>query len=313
MKTIMLGRLALVGMLFWLSIAAQAGEPFKVIRLWPEMPPGEKSDPPPEGHVSKPAGRRGAEKPGDRIGNVSIPTISLFSPPAGKANGTAVLVFPGGGYNFVTQAKEGTEICEWLNSLGVTAIQLKYRVPRRAGQEKHVAPLQDAQRAVGLIRERAAELGIDPQRIGVIGFSAGGHLAAALATSGAQRTDAGIDAADAVSCRPDFAMLIYPAYFTPANDLTKLAPEVQVTTNHPPTFMVMTEDDSHHVENVLLYSLALKRAKVPFELHVYPTGGHGYGRRHTGNPVATWPDRATDWLRNQGLLSRNSPNQNDPD
>ncbi|MEO5802972.1 MAG: alpha/beta hydrolase [Verrucomicrobiota bacterium] len=281
-----------------------AAESSRTINLWPDAAPGEKGNLPDESNVTKPSDRMVAGKQVIRIGNVSNPTISIYRPPSQKNIGTAVLVFPGGAYNILATDIEGTEICEWLNSLGITAVLVKYRVPRREGLEKHFAPLQDAQRAVGLVRNKASELEIDPKRIGVIGFSAGGHLAATLCAHTETRSYTNIDSADAVSCRPDFALLIYPAYFTPTNDLTKFSSEIKVTTNHPPTFMSMTQDDSQHVENVLLYSLALKEAKVPFALHIFPTGGHGYGLRRTENLSATWPDRATDWLRSQGLLSR---------
>lgn len=304
MKVLVICRLVFIALLVLLPATAHTIEPSQVIDLWPGDTPGEKEKLPEERNVTKPSDRMVANKPVIRISNVSKPTISIYHPPSNKAIGTAALVFPGGAYNIVAADIEGTEVCEWLNSLGVTAVLLKYRVPRREGLEKHAAPLQDAQRAMSLVRHRASELRIDPKRIGVIGFSAGGHLAAALSTSSEQRTYASVDAADTVNYRPDFALLIYPAYLTLTNNLEKLSPEVQVTTNHPPTFLAMTQDDPLHVENVLFYFLALKQAKIPAELHVFPTGGHGYGLRRTENISATWPDRATDWLRNRGLLLR---------
>jgi acetyl esterase/lipase len=306
MKTFAAIGFALVCFTFLFSENIHAAEPSKVINLWPDKAPGERENLGEERNMTKPTDRETGKKSVIRIGNVSKPTISIYRPSAEKNTGAAVLVFPGGGYNILATDIEGTEICEWLNSLGITGVLLKYRVPRREGLEKHVAPLQDAQRAFGIVRQNAAEFGIDPKRIGVIGFSAGGHLTATLCANTEKRTYAKVDSADALSCRPDFAMMIYPAYFTPTNDLTKFSPEIKVTTNNPPTFMAMTEDDSHHVENVLLYSLALKQAKVPFELHTYPTGGHGYGLRQTGNLCATWPDRASDWFRGQGLLRNES-------
>jgi acetyl esterase/lipase len=199
---------------------------------------------------------------------------------------------------------EGTEVCAWLNSIGVTAVLLKYRVPKRADRERHAAPLQDAQRAFGMVRQRASELRIDPKRVGVIGFSAGGHLAAALCVGSEKRTYPTVDAADEASCRPDFAILIHPGYLTLKDRADAIAPEVQVTSNTPPTFIVMTQDDPVRVENALFYFLALKQGNVPSELHVYPTGGHGYGLRRTEHFVTTWPDRAADWLRARGLLQR---------
>jgi acetyl esterase/lipase len=171
--------------------------------------------------------------------------------------------------------------------------------------ERHAAPLQDAQRALGLLRSRAKEFGLDPQRIGAIGFSAGGHLIAALASNPVQRTYAAVDAADAVSCRPDFNIVIYPGYLVLKDEGDKINPSVAVTTNHPPTFLAMAQDDPVRVENAVLYYLTLKQTGVPSELHVYPTGGHGYGLRRTEHLVTTWPDRTADWMRSRGLLRRN--------
>ncbi|HVR36578.1 MAG TPA: alpha/beta hydrolase [Methylomirabilota bacterium] len=196
------------------------------------------------------------------------------------------------------------EVCEWLNSMGVTGVLVKYRVPRREGRERYAAPLEDAQRALGLVRHRAAELGIDPERIGVLGFSAGGHLAAALSTNHESRTYDRVDAADAVSCRPDFTVLVYPGYLVVREEGDRVSPELEVTAETPPTFLVMAQDDGVRVENALFYYLALERAGVPSELHVYATGGHGYGLRRTRELVTTWPDRVVDWMRINGWLKR---------
>ncbi|MDB6027494.1 MAG: Xylanase [Verrucomicrobiales bacterium] len=304
MKALVLCPVILVCLLLALPTHALAAESFKVINLWPVLAPGEKESPNEERNITTPTGRPVAGKPVIRIGHISKPTITVYRPPSDKNSGTAVLVCPGGGYNIVAADLEGQEVCAWLNSIGVTGVLLKYRVPRHEGLEKHTAPFQDAQRAMGLIRQHASEWDVNPKRIGIMGFSAGGHLAATLSTSTAERTYPTVDAADAVNCHPNFALLVYPAYLTPTNDLTKLSSEFKVTTNHPPTFMAMAQDDPVHVENVLLYSLALKQAKVPFELHVYPTGGHGYGLRKTEKAVTTWNDRATEWLRSLGLLSQ---------
>jgi acetyl esterase/lipase len=185
--------------------------------------------------------------------------------------------------------------------MGVTAILLKYRVPRRANLEKHAAPLQDAERAMGLIREHADEWKIDPKRVGVLGFSAGGHLAATLSNHAGERTYPKVDAADELNSRPNFTVLIYPAYLTPENDRTKLAPEVDVTKQTPQAFIAMAADDPVHVENALVYAGALAKEKIPVELHIYPTGGHGYGLRKTGQEIATWPDRLGAWLNARGI------------
>jgi acetyl esterase/lipase len=200
---------------------------------------------------------------------------------------------------------EGTEVCEWLNSVGVSAVLLKYRVPKRAGLEKHTAALQDAQRALGIVRHRSAQWGIDPKKIGILGFSAGGHLAALASNQCEPRSYSGVDEADSVSCRPDFTMLIYPAYLTIKEQDDKIAPELNLSSNTPPTFIAMAEDDPIRVETALFYAAGLKKVNVPFELHVYPTGGHGYGLRPSKDLVTTWPQRATDWMRSRGLLGAN--------
>jgi acetyl esterase/lipase len=276
----------------------------QIIELWPAGAPGEKGNLGEERDTTRPTDGLVAGKSVVRLGNVSKPTITLYQPPADKDTGTAVVVCPGGGYSILAMDLEGTEVCDWLNSIGVTGVLLKYRVPKREGMEKHAAPLQDAQRAIGLVREHAPEWKLNPQRIGVLGFSAGGHLAAAASCNYGRRTYPVVDAADAVSCRPDFTVLIYPAYLTTKTDGDSIAPELTITTNTPPTFLAMAEDDPVRIENVLFYTLALKNAHVREELHIYPTGGHGYGLRRTQQTVPTWPDRVTDWLLSRGLLQK---------
>jgi acetyl esterase/lipase len=239
-----------------------------------------------------------------RLGDVFQPTIAIYPAPPAHKTGAAVLVCPGGGYHILAMDLEGTEVCGWLNSLGVTAVLLKYRVPQRNGLAKHAAALQDAERALGLVRHRAADWGVDPKRIGVLGFSAGGHLAAVLSAQTQARGYPIVDAADEMSCRPDFTILVYPAYLTVKEENDRIAPELEVSTNTPPTFMCMAEDDSVRVENVLHYALALRKANVPLELHIYPTGGHGYGLRPTAEAATTWPQRAAEWLRARGWLDR---------
>jgi acetyl esterase/lipase len=274
------------------------------IKLWPNGAPGDEPKLPPEQDTTKETDGKVGGRRLIRLGNVSNPAITVFPAPKEKASGTAVLVCPGGAYNILALDLEGTEVCERLNEMGVTGILLKYRVPRRPNLEKHAAPLQDAQRAVGLVREHATEWGIDPKRIGVLGFSAGGHLAATLSSQFLQRTYAQVDSADDLSCRPDFTILIYPAYLTPDKDASKLASELTISTNTPQAFITMTEDDPVHVENALLYAAALKKEKVTFELHIYPTGGHGYGLRKTKEPVTTWSDRLADWFTSRGLVAK---------
>jgi acetyl esterase/lipase len=286
-------------------VLALAAEPAP-IPLWPGTPPDETKPLPPEADQFKsPPDPLIAGRPIIRLGNVSTPTITIYRPDPAKDTGATVVVCPGGGYYILALDLEGTEVCAWLNSIGVTGVLLKYRVPGRDGREHYAAALQDAQRAVGMVRQRAPGLGLDPQRIGILGFSAGGHLSAALGANYEKRNYAAVDAADAVSCRPDFAVLIYPGYLAADGAGMGVRPEVTpVKDRTPPTFLAMAEDDPVHVENALNYYLALKNAGVPAELHLYPTGGHGYGLRRTADDVTTWPDRVADWLKAGGWLKR---------
>ncbi len=277
--------------------------PAETIALWPDEAPGDA------GKLDNIGAELDTTKPGQdgpqadkyviRTGNVTKPTITVYLPHKRKANGAAVVVCPGGGYSILAANLEGTEVCAWLNSLGVTAILLKYRVPARPGLDKHAAAFQDAQRALSLVRHRAKDWNLDAKRLGILGFSAGGHLSALLSNAYETRAYPTIDAADQESCRPDFTLLIYPAYLTMSNDLTRLASEIKPTANTPPTFIAMTEDDPVHVENALVYGQALKTAKVPVELHVYAKGGHGYGLRPSENPISHWPERAAEWLKDK--------------
>lgn len=296
-------RFLAVSLLLTLAFACFAADPTP-IPLWPKGAPGEPPSTVEEKDTTKPSDGLVGGKPLIRLGNVSKPTMAIYRPAKDRDTGATVLVFPGGGYNILALDLEGTEICEWLNSIGVTAVLVKYRVPARAGQPRWAAPLQDAQRAIGMVRQRAGELGIDAKRIGVLGFSAGGHLAAAASTNYEQRTYPALDAADAVSSRPDFTILIYPAYLTVKDEGDKVSPELKVTKDTPPTFLVQAEDDGVRVETSLFYYAALRNAKVPAEMHLYPTGGHGYGLRPSKNGVTTWPKRAEEWMRTAGLLEK---------
>ncbi len=271
------------------------------IPLWPGKPPGEQAELPPEQDLTKATDNLVGGQRLIRLGNVSTPTLAVYPAPTNKANGAAVLVCPGGGYHILALDLEGSEICERLNSMGITAILLKYRVPRRPNQEKHLAPLQDAQRAIRLIRQHAAEWHIDPKRVGVLGFSAGGHLAASASNPPADRTYPRVDAADELDARPNFSVLIYPAYLAREDDKTKVSPELSLSASTPQAFITMTEDDGIGVECALAYSAELKKLKVPFEMHIYPTGGHGYGLRKSKETVTTWPDRLQDWFIARGL------------
>ncbi len=282
------------GIIFTAHTAAAEPTP---IPLWPDRAPGETNLVSTEHDTSKPGDGQIAGKPVIRLGNVSRPSLTIYRPAAGKDTGAAVIICPGGGYSILAWDLEGTEVCDWLNSIGVTGVLLKYRVPKRAN-----GPLQDVQRAVGLVRHRASEWGLDPRRIGVLGFSAGGHLSAELCANYAARAYLAVDAADGVSCRPDFQILIYPGGLIQKDASAKIAPQLAVNTNTPPTFIAMAADDPVRVENAFAYALALQQSKVPVELHVYPTGGHGYGLRRTSATVTTWPDRVTDWMKGRGWL-----------
>jgi acetyl esterase/lipase len=232
------------------------------------------------------------------------PTVTLYKAKgAGSAPGPAIVVFPGGGYNILAIDLEGTEVCDWLTGAGVNCVLLKYRVPGTGPYPKSSAALQDAQRAMGLVRLHAAEWGIDPNRVGVLGFSAGGHLSAAISNIYDKRLYDPIDEADKLSCRPDFSVVVYPGYLANADQNFAPNPEIHPTANTPPTFVVQAEDDPVHVENAVVYYMQLKSAKVPAELHVYAQGGHGYGLRRTALPVTTWPDEVEKWLRTIKVLA----------
>ena len=270
--------------------------------VWPGVAPGAPANPPAETDTTTAKDNLIAGKPLIRLGNVSTPTLTLYKA-TGNNTGAAVVVFPGGGYNILAIDLEGTEVCDWLTAAGINCVLLKYRVPGTGPYPKSPAALQDAQRALGLVRQHAAEWGIDPKRIGVLGFSAGAHLAAALSTHYDKRLYDPIDAADQLSCRPDFAVIVYPGYLALADKNFAPNADINPTAQTPPTFIVQAEDDPVHVENAVVYFLALKNAKVPAELHIYAQGGHGYGLRRTALPVTTWPQAVEVWLHTIGILT----------
>ena len=268
--------------------------------LWPELAPGEVAgEVGPEGEKPSKPGEQGIL----RITNVSTPTLTVYPADPQKSNGAAVLVCPGGGYGILAYEHEGTDVCKWLNKLGITGILLKYRVPRRKDRAKHEAPLQDSQRALGLVRKHAKDWGINPSKLGILGFSAGGHLSVMTLTSFQSRTYPRMDDADDLSCRPDFGILVYPAYLVDRTSRDALFPEVVINKETPPCFFVHTGDDHVPAEGSALAYLALEKAGVVGnELHLFPFGGHGYGMRKTDRAVSDWPDRAASWMRATGWL-----------
>jgi acetyl esterase/lipase len=269
------------------------------------------------------------------VSNVTRPTMTVYSA-KGKNTGVAVVVFPGGGYQILAIDLEGTEVCDWLTAHGITCVLLKYRVtdvgpyPKSGPYPESPMALEDAQRTVGLVRYHAAEWGIDPHKIGVLGFSAGGSMVAEISTHYAKRLYPLVDAADRVSCRPDFAAAIYPGHlslaaaewdatmgrkrfflgksedaFIGAPDL-ELNPSLHPTRQTPPTFIIEAEND--HVDSVydaLAYYIALQRAGVPVEMHLYAQGNHAYGLRQTKLPITRWPDLMETWLHTIGMLPEN--------
>ncbi|MGH9450919.1 MAG: alpha/beta hydrolase [Terriglobia bacterium] len=288
------------------------------ISIWPGAAPDSQAVGGPEAATpvthSLVAGR-----PWVAVSDVSLPTMTVYSP-RGRNTGAAVVVFPGGGFQILAIDLEGTEVCDWLTSKGITCVLLKYRVPdsgphwdqRCKCQVKPKAPmaLEDAQRTVGLVRFHAADWHIDPHKIGVLGFSAGGYLVATISTHFKQRSYAAVDAADKESCRPNFAVAVYPGHLCeyPGHPCSyksyQLNPGVPVTPQTPPTFLVQAEDDPEDsVYNSLVYYMALKNARVPVEMHLFPHGGHAFGLRRTKFSITAWPQLVEAWLRTMGMIS----------
>jgi acetyl esterase/lipase len=285
-----------------LASAAANASPPQVIDLWPGTPPGDLPT-------------RGAEKTFIRtstiygtdviVTNVTKPTLTVYTPPRGNNTGTAMVICPGGGYWDLYWEGEGEQVAAWLNSQGMTGIILKYRVPRPPNvpeADTPIGPQMDAQRAVSTVRSRAAEWGINPRRIGIIGFSVGGHLALATATGFATRTYAPIDAIDDASSRPDFAVLCYSG-FLKANDKDEIWPGLHIPQDTPPVMLVHASDDtmSPSDQSVIMY-LALKRARIPVELHIFAKGEHDFGVRQDGRLPSIWPQLCINWLHAFGFL-----------
>lgn len=273
-----------------------AAEP-QVIELWAGNPPGEVRTFAPETDTSTADGKKVNGKAVIRLGNVSAPQITVFKPDPDISTGTSVIVAPGGGYNILAYDLEGTEVVAWLNSLGITGILLKYRVPWSAQRDpvKWKAGVQDAQRAVSLVRSNAGNLGIDSNKIGLMGFSAGGH-AAGMTTFLTERQYAPVDSHDQASFKPDFTGIIYLGYDLLAE------PGIRLGSDLPPVFMAVSQDDKDRGIYCANLFIKLKEAGVPAELHIFASGGHGYGLRDTGEPAAGWPRLMADWMRQIGVL-----------
>lgn len=275
-------------LLFMLGMNAAANAQQKTtIHLWPQAVPGESA--------SKHAAVQTPDTSNNivRLTDVTDPILEVFPAPAGKNNGKAVIINPGGGYSILAINHEGYDVAAWLNQLGYNAFVLQYRVPK-----KEAGALQDAQRAIRIVRSRAAEWKINPDKIGMLGFSAGGSLAARASTLYNTQTYSPVDKLDSASARPDFAVLIYPAYLDngPNNTLT---PELKVDAQTPPTFLFGTADD-YFGNSVLVMAAALRKAKVNVEQHLYPSGGHGYGLRANNVAGKTWPALLEKWLISLG-------------
>ncbi len=280
------------------------------ISIWPGAAPDTQPVAAPEIATTTEKEDLVAGKPYLYVERVSRPTMTVYSP-SGNNTGVAVIVFPGGGYEGLAIDLEGTEVCDWLTSKGITCVLLKYRVPGN-GQQPQSGPypkspmaLEDAQRTVGLVRFRAAEWQIDPRRIGVLGFSAGGHLVAAISTHFEKRLYPTVDAADKESCRPDFAVALYPGHMRSASKTLQMSPDVPVTRQTPPTFLLQAgNDDVDSVYNSLAYYIALLNAGVRVEMHLYAEGKHAFGLRRTQYPITRWPDLVETWLRTIGVTSK---------
>lgn len=290
---ILLGFLDRIGIDGFQTARCGAEEP-EVISIWPAKAPNETTEIGPEGEFTEGGPRFIAGKPIYLVTNVSTPQIAIYRPEASKRTGAAVIVCPGGGHRLLAYDLEGTEVAQWLNSLGITAIVLKYRVPGRLPNQKYLAALQDAQRAVSLVRSRCKDWEIDSNRIGILGFSAGGEVAARASLQHGTRFYNKLDAVDELSCKPDFSMLIYPAYLVQDG---KLLNELMPTSDSVKTFMVHAWDDPVTPLSSLCLATELKKANVACELHMFATGGHGYGLRHVdGVPVTDWTVQAAQWL-----------------
>jgi acetyl esterase/lipase len=301
------------------------------IPIWPQAAPDPQPVAGPEKVEITGPDSLVAGKPWTAISNVAVPTLTVYSP-AGGNTGAAVVVFPGGGYQILAMDLEGSEVCDWLVVRGITCVLLKYRVtdagpyPKSGPFPESPMALEDAQRAMGLVRLHAAEWKIDPHKVGVLGFSAGGHLSAAISNHFDKRLYAPVDAADELSCRPDFAVVLYPGHLSlpaakwdaragkqpfplkipPGTDATLgLNPDLHITKQTPPTFLVQAENDNvDNVDDALAYYIALRKAGVPTEMHLFAEGKHAFGLRRTKFPITEWPDLVEKWLGTIGMITK---------
>lgn len=302
-------------MAIWMSctfafsgVAYSSATPSKV-ELWPGVIPGAEQVPGAETEALR-SEHLIAGKPWRALTNITKPSIEIFEP-KGKRNGTAIVVIPGGGFEVLAIDLEGTETCAWVTSIGATCVLLEYRVPSRPYDwRSHSRPddfttpllgLEDAQRAIRIVRAHASQWRINPTRVGVLGYSAGGYLVAEISTRYHEQFHPSVDAVDHLDARPDFALAIYPGHL--ASDDNRLNSNVPVSAETPPTFLIQAEDDaSDGVNQALVYYSALVASKVPAEMHLYPRGGHAFGLRRTKDPITGWPALATAWLRSVGML-----------
>jgi acetyl esterase/lipase len=274
-----------------------------VLNIWETKPPAPNMELPAEIDTTKQDSNLVAGRRVIRTGYVSTPTLTVYRPEQSKSNGTSVVICPGGGHYILAWDLEGTEVAQWLNDLGVTAFILKYRVPSREPEGRRwISAVQDAQRAVSLLRGQAKHFNIDPDRIGILGFSAGGETAALTAFLDRRQYEKR-DAVDNFSHLPNFNILIYPAGLV-NEDKTGLPNIIKIHDKSPSTFMAHAFDDRVPVEGCLFLMQALKAQEVASELHIYARGGHGYGLRKTGSPVTTWNHRCADWMQSQGWLKQ---------
>lgn len=314
----------ILSLLIYVSANAAVWQPSSghtQIPIWPEgkIPDAQTLDQPEQTKIEN--DKLVAGKPWISVWHVTKPTITIYSPTT-KNTGAAVIVFPGGGFHVLAIDLEGTEICEWLASQGITAILLKYRVPNSGPnwnedckcevQPKAPTALEDAQRTIGLVRLNAAKWHINPNKIGVIGFSAGGFMVADISTHFEKRAYSPIDAADKESCRPDFAIALYPGHMKKEGKGFILNPNIHFTKKTPPTFLLQSEDDPvDTIDYSLLYYIGLKNAGVPVEIHLYAHGGHAFGLRRTHFPITHWPKLVERWLKSINILAGSSASPKD--